>query len=203
MDTDLSENEEITRQSYDKHAAAWSSYHSIKKFWGEEFDRFYGLLPAGKLLEVGCGAGRDAKELIQHGYDYVGTDISTGLLELARKNNPQAHFEQMSLYDLDFNEKFDGFWCAAVLLHIPRGRIGQALRSIRGVIKPGGFGFIAVKEGDGEIMETTDGMNRCFIYWHDEAFRQVLKDNNFKVLHYTYKPMSEHTKWLIYQVQVQ
>lgn len=42
-------------------------------------------MPAGKILEVGSGGGRDAKDLIEMGYEYIGIDISKGLLEEAKK----------------------------------------------------------------------------------------------------------------------
>ena len=59
--------------------------------------------------------------MIAFGYDYTGTDISTGLLNEARKKVPGQSFYEMSVYDLDFPEgTFDGFWASAILLHIPK-----------------------------------------------------------------------------------
>jgi SAM-dependent methyltransferase len=156
-------------------------------------------------LEIGCGGGRDAKELIALGYGYVGTDISAGLLEEAKKNNPGATFQQVSLYDLNFTEPFDGFWCAAVLLHIPKRRIDEALQAIKKNIKKGGIGFIAIKEGDGEKMETEgglDGDGRLFVYWQNDEFKQALTSNGLEVLQEGYYPKSERTKWLTYHIKV-
>lgn len=77
---ELLPDELMTIDAYDKTAQAWISKHDGSDFWEAELSRFYELLPAGKILEVGAGGGRDARPLIEHGYDYVGTDISTGLL---------------------------------------------------------------------------------------------------------------------------
>lgn len=201
----LTKPEEITKNSYDSIAAKWSDNHWAKKFWGDNFDRFYELLPShSRLLEIGCGGGRDAQELIDFGYDYLGTDISEGQLEQARKNNPGARFEQISVYDLNFPEPFDGFWCAAVLLHIPKERINEALQAIYSNMNPGAIGFIAVKEGEGEKIEhdpKEDGGDRFFSYWRNNEFNKILAKNRFEVLHEWYMPFSKRTKWLTYIVR--
>lgn len=202
--TKLTKDEEATKQNYDKIASIWVPHHLTPKFWGDELDKFHKHLPKGRILEIGCGGGRDARELTELGYDYIGTDVSTGLLAEARKNNPGVRFEEKSVYDLDFTEKFDGFWCAAVLLHIPKKRIDEALKAIKRNVKIGGVGFIAIKEGDGEKMDHSsdkDGGDRFFAYWQNEEFKKVLTKNGFEILHQNYMPMSKRTKWLCYIVK--
>lgn len=200
----LTPDEEVTLRTYNKLAKEWANGHIAPDYWRNELDKFHALLPKGRVLEVGCGSGRDAKELLKLGYDYVGTDISDGLITEARLANPGATFQQVSLYDLNFDEPFDGFWCAAVLLHIPKKRIHEALKSIRKNIRPGGIGFIAIKEGTDERVETRkpyDGDGRFFAYWKDDEFKKVLIKNRFKVIAEEYLPMSEHTTWLTYQLK--
>jgi len=201
----LTPEEEITKRSYDKFASQWAPRHMTPRFWGKEMDKFKELLPQGKVLEVGAGGGRDARALIKAGYDYVGTDISGPLLAEAKKNVPGAQFEQVSLYDLDFPYKFDGFWCAAVLLHIPKKYISKALKAIKRNLKSGAIGFIAIKEGDEEKMENDPddhGGGRFFAYWQNDEFKDVLESNGLDVLKEGYVPISERTKWLTYHVKV-
>ena len=201
----LTPDEETTLKTYNKLAKQWSSAHLEPEYWKEEFAKFHELLPGGRLLEVGCGGGRDARQLIKMDYDYTGTDISAGLLSEAKQNNPGATFIQMSLYDLDFDEPFDGFWCMAVLLHIPKKRIAEALQAIRRNIKHDGVGCVVIKEGDSERIESDeeyDGDGRFFAYWRNDEFKQVLKANGFEVVAENYRPMSERTKWLVYYVRV-
>lgn len=204
----LSPEEEATVKTYNRSASEWVSKHSSERFWGEEMARFHELLPSGKILEIGSGGGRDAKELIALGYDYVGIDVSEGLLEEARKVNPDALFLQKSLYELDFPENsFDGFWTSATLLHIPKSRINEALTNIHGVVKADGIGFISVKKGEGERVEEDepemeDKRPRRFSYYSDEEFKEVLKRNNFEVIESKVRLMSERTTWLIYFVRV-
>lgn len=203
---ELTRDEELTRQSYDKNAAIWARTHMSPYFWKEEMKLFHNYLPDGRILEIGCGGGRDARELIEMGYDYLGTDVSKGLIGQAKIYNPTAEFLHSSVYDLNFDEIFDGFWCAAVLLHVPKRRINNALASIRRSVRPGAIGFIAIKEGYGEKVEhdkDSEGGSRLFSYWKDKDFRTVLKRSGYKIKKFIYKPLSERTKWLIYLVEVE
>lgn len=196
----------MTVETYDRQAENWSLNHLTRSFWGNEMACFKELLPTGRILEIGAGGGRDAKELIEAGYDYAGTDISAGLLDQARKNNPGVSFEEISVYDLDYKEPFDGFWCSAVLLHIPRRKIDKALRAINKNMRRGAIGFIAIKEGEGEKLEvdykSTQGDKRFFVYWSDKDFSDRLVDNGFNIVVRSYRPMSERTRWLTYIVRV-
>lgn len=199
--------EEITTaQTYDQTAATWSGLHYLKGFWESEMENFHRLLPDGNILEVGSGGGRDAKELVELGYGYVGTDISTGLIEVARQNLPNGTFYNQSVYDLGFEgRKFDGFWASAVLLHIPKDRMNEALQRIKSVVVSGAIGFISLKDGTGEKVEKDEingeKLERFFAYWQKDEFTGVLEKNSYKVVGYSYHPMSETTRWHCFFVQ--
>ena len=200
----LTEDEKLTLNSYNNVASAWAKNHDTQNFWGKNLEVFHKLLPKGKILEIGCGSGRDAQDLISLGYDYIGTDVSVGQLTEARKNNPSGIFKEQSVYSLDFIDSFDGFWAAAVLIHVPKSRITEALQAIKKNMKKRALGFIAMKEGEGEKVEERpelDNSRFLFTYWDRGEFRSILKENNFISLHEDYIPMSERTKWLTYIVR--
>ena len=52
----------------------------------------------GKLLEIGCGEGRDARYLLDRGYDVLATDVSTAAVHYARKRFPQ-HADRFRVLD--------------------------------------------------------------------------------------------------------
>lgn len=199
--------ERLTTDGYDRCALAWSEEHGSPDYWAKEMAAFQTLLPAGRILEIGAGGGRDAKELIALGYQYVGTDISVGLLDVARRELPDHEFHEQSVYDLSFPELFDGFWASAVLLHIPKRRIDQALRQIKSVVRPGGIGFISLKEGTGEAFETEivggHELKRFFAYWSEVEFSSVLARNCYEVVQHIYHPRSERTRWHCFLVQIE
>jgi SAM-dependent methyltransferase len=202
----LTEDEQVTKEAYDKAASGWSDYFDNSGGWPLELGKFHKLLPVGKILEIGAGTGRDAKDLVKLGYEYVGTDVSDALLEIARKGLPKQKFVQMSVYDLDFPEKFDGFWASAVLLHIPKRRIDEVLQRIKSTQKPGATGFISIKDGDGETMSSRNmrGIHteRFFALWSREDFEKVLKSNGYEILDYSYRIVSANTHWHMFIVKV-
>jgi len=178
------DKEKQTVGYYDKKADDWASaHHGLEEasYWKSEMDKFHELLPSGKVLEIGSGAGKDAESLIKMGYEYTGTDASEGLLKVAQKRNPQATFKHIGVHDLDFPEhSFDGFWTAATLLHIPKDRVDKALQRIKTQVKPDGVGFITMKAGAGEREDPETG--RWFAYYSKDEFQGVLERNGFKVV---------------------
>ncbi len=198
----LTPQEQQTVDAYDVNATAWADSRDKQGVWGNEKNKFHSYLPQGKIVEIGSGGGRDAKDLIAMGYEYIGTDISKGLLEVAKKNNPAVTFFLKSVYELDFPEKsFDGFWASAVLLHMPKNRIDEALQNIKHILKPGGIGFISLKKGDGEKFVEGDHVGisykRFFSFYKQEEFAEVLKRNNFEILE-SYEFDHSNKKWLAF-----
>jgi len=199
----LTEKEKATLQYYDVHAEDWRAAHCVgsQSFWRDEIATFYQLLPSGKVLEIGSGSGREAAILIQLGYNYIGTEASEGLFEIGRRDNPDGMFLYQNVYDLTFPaETFDGFWTAATLLHIPKDRMGEALKSINRVVKPNGIGFISLKEGQRESIDEKTG--RFFSYFAIEEFSQILFDNNMTVINSAKKQQpNRNITWLTFFVR--
>jgi SAM-dependent methyltransferase len=198
----LTYKEKQTVDYYDRKAPDWTAAHGGYKgasYWTTEMARFHELLPSGKVLEIGSGAGKDAAALLAMGYDYTGTDASAGLINVAQKRNPQAKFICQAVHDLDFPEgNFDGFWTAATLLHIPKDKIGSALEKIKSNMKVDGIGFISVIQGEGERTDPDTG--RLFSYYSEDEFANVLKTNGYEVVESKVRAGEKDT-WLIYFVR--
>ena len=190
-----------TRDAYDTHAETWMQAHNTPGFWREEMERFHRLLPAGDILEIGCGAGRDAAELRLMGYGYTGIDFSAAMIALSRARLPTADFRQQSIYSLDIPERtFDGFWAAMSLVHIPKARMDEALTRIGSQLRDGAVGFIALKHGDGEGLSDSDtpGMTRFFAWWQKDEFAGVLARNGYQVAD-NYRAGSRHCFFVVFQ----
>ncbi|WP_449065777.1 class I SAM-dependent methyltransferase [Planomonospora algeriensis] len=100
-----------------------------------------GDVAGARVLDVGCGAGHYATELLARGAEVVGVDGSATLLDHARARvGDRAEFLLHDLEEpLDFADdaSFDGAVCALVLHHLTR-RV-QLLRELRRVLRPGGW----------------------------------------------------------------
>ncbi|WP_312996671.1 class I SAM-dependent methyltransferase [Leclercia sp.] len=107
------------------------------------------LAPGARVLDAGCGSGRDAKAFLEMGYQVEAFDASSAMVELARKHTGLP-VQLMTFADVDWKEKFDGIWCCASLLHVPAGELPGVMRKLADALKPGGAWYLSFKYGDGE-----------------------------------------------------
>src|SRR6266498_665733 len=200
----LSPEEEITLKAYDSQAERWAREHNTSNIHADLlkiFQEFLDYLPHGKVLEIGCGGGRDAKMLIDAGYDYYGTDVSQGLIDIANHNCPEARLSRQGPYTFDFaNNFFDGVWTFATLLHVPKSRINECLQEIARLLRPNGVCFMYLKQGEGESMEWNEEykFNRFFAYYTQGEFMEILEQNGFMVEKFICQPRSVKTVWLCF-----
>lgn len=129
--------------------------------------------PAARVLDVGCGAGRDMAWLEDHGLDMVGIDASAGMLMEAR-TRVRGALLRMDMRALAFaGNRFDGVWCVASLLHLPKSDAHLVLGELRRILVPGGTLVLSLQQGTGEVWESDPygkGARRFFTrYSRDEA----------------------------------
>ena len=111
---------------------------------------FAALVPqGGRVLDAGCGAGRDAKALKAMGFEVTATEAAPRLAALAR-THAGVEVRVMTFDQMDWIEAFDGVWACASLLHVPRGALPDALRRLKRALTPGGVWFMSFKHGAGE-----------------------------------------------------
>lgn len=107
-------------------------------------------------------------------------DLSEEMLAGAKELIPDADFRKMDMYNLSFpTDSFNGFWAVASLLHIPKRNVVKVLNQIKNVVKSGGIGFFAVKEGEDERMVkgSVEGDERFFVFYKEDEFLKLLQEN--------------------------
>ena len=90
----MNDHKKQTKKTYDTIARGYSAAR-FDHFWVEEFERYAALLAGRKVIDIGCGAGRDAAVFVERGYDYIGVDLSEGMLKVAAERAPTGTFRQM------------------------------------------------------------------------------------------------------------
>ncbi len=105
--------------------------------------------PNGTILEAGCGVGRDALAFKTAGYAVIAFDGSEKMVELARAHSglPVQH---KRFDEIDWQNQFDGIWSCAILLHVPRAELPDAMTRLARALKPGGAWYMSFKYGDTE-----------------------------------------------------
>lgn len=177
---------QTTIATYDKTAEEYIV--KVQKYAPEpEREKFISLVkPGGKILDAGCGSGRDTNHFASKGFTVTGIDLSDGLLSYAREHaHPGATFQHMDLRAINLNTSFDGIWASASLLHLKREEFVPVLRNFQHMLMPGGVLFLLMKEGTGEQLVTSGTIpedTRFFTYYMADEIRQLLEGVGFAIL---------------------
>jgi SAM-dependent methyltransferase len=92
-----------------------------------------------KLLDVGCGHGYIHPKLSQAGFNIVGIDVASEVVEIAKKTNPDISYFPFDGHSIPFNENtFDIVTLVCVMHHISPSEWARFLLEIRRVLKEGG-----------------------------------------------------------------
>jgi len=147
---------------------------------------FRGNLDGKRILDVGCGPGREARFFSENGFDVTGIDLTEKFLEIAFQKAPKAQFIKMDMRCLEFPDKnFDGVWVNASFLHIPKNEAEKTLLELKRVLKEGGLLHISVVAGEGEIFCTggpEKGKGRFYALYGEDEFKNLLESNSFKIV---------------------
>jgi len=141
----------------------------------------------GRILDAGCGPGRDARIFSELDYEVTGIDFSSALLDIARETAPRAHFLEKSLEDLSIfpSASFDGVWANASLHHIAKQQLSGVFIEMHRILQPKGILYVSVKMGIGESLEPDQrygGVPKYWAYYSETEMVDLLKRNGFEIL---------------------
>jgi len=156
-------------QDYARLVVSKAEHKSLAEFVADLPDR-------ARVLDLGCGPGHYAAEMLRLGCRVDAVDGSAAMVELARQvdglNVWQAFFDE-----LDAENIYDGVWASFSLLHAPREKLPQHMAQIKRAIKTGGVFHIGMKLGDAE---SRDVLGRAYTYVTEAELLALLKDAGFE-----------------------
>lgn len=123
----------------------------------------YELPVEAKMLEIGCGEGRDAKYLLDRGYDLLATDASSEAVDYCRKESPgyAECFQSLDCVKGRLETKYDFIYAVAVIHMLVQDEDRNGFYCfIREQLTENGIGLICTM-GDG-IMESSSDIQKAF-----------------------------------------
>ena len=158
--------------------------------------RFLSYVPAGgRILDAGCGSGRDSKVFMEAGYDVVSFDASEEMCKRASeyigREVKNMRFEEMS-----FANEFDGIWACASLLHVALEKLPVIVKKLHEALRTNGAVYASFKYGEGTKIRG----DRVFSDFTEESVIPLFENAGFKIVSNVVgtdsRPGREDEKWV-------
>ena len=134
-------------------------------------ERFRKMLPVGsRILDFGCGSGRDTKYFLEKGYQVAATDGSAELCRLAGSFTG-IKVKEMLFQELDEIGVYDGIWACSSILHLPKQELLPVIRKMCDALKDNGVIYTSFKYGDFE----GERNGRYFTDFTEDTFEKFIK----------------------------
>ena len=153
-------------------------YVDMKEIYG----RFLPLIKqGGKILDFGCGSGRDSKYFIENGFKVTAIDGSKEMCNYASKYIGQ-NVKLMSFEKFNEENQYDGIWACASILHLEKMQLKEVLEKLYRALKNNGYIYLSFKYGEYEGIVG----NRYFSYFTKDSFSLLMKDINGLLIYDTW-----------------
>lgn len=136
------------------------------------YEHFVKYVPVGgKVLDFGCGSGRDTKYFLESGFSVDAIDGSEKLCQMASEYTG-VDVKCMDFMSLDSFEEYDAVWACASILHVGLESLPIVLEKMKRALKPSGVMYISFKYGDFEGVRD----ERFFTDMTSERFSKLVSD---------------------------
>jgi SAM-dependent methyltransferase len=195
---ELAQTSVITLGHYNRHADSFwegTKDHDVSQNRAALLEHLHGEGPF-RILDFGCGPGRDLKVFRAMGHEAVGLEGAERFVQLARDYSSCEVWLQDFLSLQLPPEYFDGIFANAALFHVPSQELPRVLRELRATLKPAGVLFSSNPRGENE--EGWSG-ERYGAYYDWERWRGLLTAAGFLEITHYYRPPGlprEQQPWL-------
>ncbi len=172
---------ERTMRTYDEIAEEYceiTEREGDRKFQKKMLDKTLGFLPPNpRIIDLGCGDGRDTQYLSNKGADVVGIDLSRGMINLARKKYSGCAFIRTDMRDTVFpDDTFQGAWASSSISNVPKSELSRVEKEVYRILETSGLFCFSFKVGEEEGFEESivKGYERYQSYFQLEEMKEKL-----------------------------
>jgi trans-aconitate methyltransferase len=130
-----------------------------------------------RVLELGCGDGRDAAYICEKTTQYKGIDLSVEMVMLAKERLLKGEFEVADICEYGFDDQIDVVFAFASLLHLDKSSFSSVLARSHEALSENGLFWLVVKEGEykgaEKIMDSWG--ERIFYFYEVEDIKEMAK----------------------------
>jgi SAM-dependent methyltransferase len=184
---ELAETSSITLGHYNQHAGSFwegTKDHDVSQNRDALLEHIGGK-PPYRILDFGCGPGRDLKAFKDLGHEPIGLEGAERFVEFAREYSGCEVWHQDFLSLELPSEYFDGIFANAALFHVPSQELPRVLKDLWATLKLRGVLFSSNPRGDNE--EGWSG-ERYGVYYDLERWRELVLAAGFVEITHYYRP---------------
>lgn len=187
-----------TLDHYERHADdfwAGTRDHDVRQNIDALLQRIEGR-PPFRILDFGCGPGRDLKSFAELGHVAIGLEGAPRFVAMARAYSGCEVWQQDFLKLRLPTGYFDGIFANAALFHVPSSALSRVLLELRAALKPAGVLFSSNPRG---YNEEGWSRGRYGAYYDLETWRSYMAATGFVELAHYYRPEGlpcERQSWL-------
>lgn len=175
---------------FNKWASLYQSKYMDVSLYADTLDLFCQYLPINKasLLEIACGPGNITQYLLKKrpALHIFGIDLAPNMIELAIKNNPQAHFEVMDCREIGrLTQTFDGIMAGFCLPYLSQPAMVQLIADAAQLLDNEGLLYLSTMEDVYEqsgLRKSSTGDEIYMHFYQAADLTTQLQKNGFKVL---------------------
>lgn len=184
---ELAETSSVTLGHYNQHAESfWQGTrdHDVSQNRDALLEHLGGEGPY-RLLDFGCGPGRDLIAFKGLGHEAIGLEGAERFVELAKTHSGCEVWHQDFLRLNLPPSHFDGVFANAALFHVPSQELPRVLRELAATLKPGGVLFSSNPRGENE-----EGWNgeRYGVYYNLDRWRLLVSAAGLTEITHYYRP---------------
>ncbi len=148
-------------------------------------------------LEIGCGNGRDAKQILKYTKNYTGIDFSEEMIKLSKEYLPNENFIVADMEKFVIPKNLDIIFAFASFLHLNKISFKKILDKIYKKLNKNGIIYISLKYSKKykEVIKKDKFGNRYFYYYSENNLEKISKETKYQIM-YMKKYILREVEWI-------